>query len=114
MPVLRLVQLPAQAWLLAVGAGGLFVLSENGSGAMITRVDPAGGQAGPSRRVTGAAHMAGGARKPALGGDPGWVVRPAPPRGAPPLLALSPAPLAGAPPGLRARPPRSGGELSRP
>ncbi len=94
LTVLRRIKLPAQAWLLAVGAGGLFVLSENGSGAMITRVDPAGGQAGPSRRVTGAANMVVGASNLALGGNLVWVVRQAPSRVTPPLLALSPATLA--------------------
>ena len=84
----------SQATLLAAGAGGLFVLSDAGSGAMITRVDPVSGQVGPSRRVSGAADMMLGASNLAVGGNLVWVIRQVRSRATAQLLALSPATLA--------------------
>jgi hypothetical protein len=88
--VLARIGVPGRAWQVLAAGGSLYCLSLQGStGMVITRVDPATGRAGPSRRVAGVTAMA-------FGGGLLWAAErsPAPRRGRPALVALNPVTLA--------------------
>lgn len=88
LTVLRRINLPLPAWLVAADAGSLFAVTGNGPGTAITRVSPVTGRAGPSAKVSGAIALA-------VGGGMLWVIRQAQGPHAHPLpaLALDPATL---------------------
>jgi hypothetical protein len=88
--VLAHISVPGWAWQVLAADGALYCLSVRGStGMVITRVDPATGRAGPSRRVAQATAIG-------FGGGLLWAAErsPSPGRGRPVLLALNPVTLA--------------------
>jgi hypothetical protein len=88
--VLSRIGVPGRAWQLLAADGTLYCLSvRDNSGMVITRVDPAAGRAGPSRRVAQATAMG-------FGGGLLWTAgrSPSPRPGRPMLLALDPVTLA--------------------